>query len=287
MPFATGADGTRIHYRVIDPSSPSLRPPVVLVQGLGLSSHFWFDMPRRLAAHADAPRRVIVLDNRGTGDSDVPRGPYRMASMADDVAAVIAAVGCAKVVVVGISMGGMIAQHVALRHPACVAGLVLLATSPGLPHARLPGPLALALLLSAPFARRPPWVLDRILLSSKYLPRARELLSEWPAAFALNRVTGRGFASQFAAAALHSTGARLATIRCPVVVVTGSDDIVVPPKNSQIIAGLIPGAILEILPDVGHGIPILDESVVERALASLEKLETARPRTAPDEARSS
>ena len=272
MPLVISADGARIHYRVIEPAVASTRPPVVLVQGLGLSSHFWFDIPRRLAAHAEAPRRVVVLDNRGTGDSDVPRGPYRMAAMADDVAAVIAAAGCEKVVVVGISMGGMIAQHVALRHPRKVAGLVLLATSPGLPHGRLPGPLALALLLSAPFARRPPWVLERILLSSKHLPRARELLADWPRAFELNRVTGRGFVSQLAAAALHSTGARLPSLRCPAVVVTGSDDIVVPPENSRIMAGLIPGAILEILPDVGHGIPILDEAVVERALASLEKI---------------
>lgn len=279
MAFVTSADGTRIHYRVFEPSSPSTRPAVVLVQGLGLSSHFWFDMPRRLAAHADAPRRVVVLDNRGTGESDVPRGPYRMAAMADDVAAVMAAARCEKVVVVGISMGGMIAQHVALRHPEHVAGLVLLATSPGLPYARLPGPLALALLLSAPFAWRPPWVLDRILLPSKHLPRARELLSEWPAAFASNRVTGRAFVSQFVAAALHSPGARLASIRCPVVVVTGSDDIVIPPKNSRILADLIPGAILEILPDVGHGIPILDEAVVERALASLEKFSDAGERS--------
>ncbi len=275
MPFTNSADGTRIHYDVIEASSPSALPPVVLVQGLGLSSHFWFDLPSRLAAHAGAPRKVIVLDNRGTGASDAPRGTYRMAAMADDVAAVIDATGSEKVVVVGISMGGMIAQHVALRHPTRVTGLVLLATSPGLPHARLAGPFALMLLMAAPFARDPFWALDRILLPSTHLHRARELLSDWPAAFESNRVAGRAFVAQFIAAALHSTGARLASIRCPVVVVTGSDDIVVPPKNSEILARLIPHAILEILPGVGHGVPILDETVVERALASIDK--SARP----------
>ncbi|MEO6575155.1 MAG: alpha/beta hydrolase [Polyangiaceae bacterium] len=280
MPFTLSTDGTRIHYQVIEPAVASTRPPVVLVQGLGLSSHFWFDLPRRLAAHADAPRRVIVLDNRGTGDSDAPRGTYRMSAMADDVAAVIDAAGSEPAVVVGISMGGMIAQHVALRHPTRVAGLVLLATSPGLPHARLPGPFALALLVLAPFAKDPFYALDRILLPSTHLHRARELLSDWPAAFESNRVGGRAFVAQFMAAALHSSGARLRTIRCPVVVVTGSDDIVVPPKNSEILARLIPHAILEILPGVGHGVPILDEAVVERALASLEK--KPRPPSADD-----
>src|SRR4249920_1609165 len=109
-------------------------PAVVLVQGLGLSSRFWFDQPQRLSKK----RRVITLDNRGTGRSDKPRRPYRLPQMADDVARVIRDANAGPAIVVGISMGGMIAQHVAMRHPRDVKALVLLATTPGLPHATLP-----------------------------------------------------------------------------------------------------------------------------------------------------
>ena len=114
----------RIHW---ESHGESRGPAVVLVQGLGLSSRFWFDQPARLSKH----QRVITLDNRGTGRSDKPRRPYRLPQMADDVARVIREANAGPAIVVGISMGGMIAQHVAMRHPKDVAGLVLIATTPG------------------------------------------------------------------------------------------------------------------------------------------------------------
>ena len=144
MPFAVGPRRARIHYQVMGEGDDN----VVLVQGLGLSSRFWFEQPELLATDPDRPRRVLVLDNRGTGKSDKPRPPYRMAEMADDVIAAMDAAGMRAATIVGISMGGMIAQHVALRHPSRVDGLVLLATTPGLPHGRLPGVRALRTLIS-------------------------------------------------------------------------------------------------------------------------------------------
>jgi 3-oxoadipate enol-lactonase len=290
MPFATAKDGTNIHYDVTDAVQVGERPvgerqvgerqvgerqvrTVVLVQGLGLSGHFWFDLPERLAK--DEPgSRVITLDNRGTGRSDKPRGPYSMARMADDIAAVLDASGTEKATIVGISLGGMITQHVALRHPSRVEGLVLMATTPGFPHARLAGPRTLAALVSLSFARGnvPARALPRLLIPPKHLHRARELMAKWPAAMRQNPVTSAGFFAQLAAAVTHSTGFSLKNIRCPVVVVTGADDILIPRGNSELIARRIPGAVLEVLPDVGHAIPMLDEMVVSRALARLRSL---------------
>jgi 3-oxoadipate enol-lactonase len=274
MPFATGTGGVRIHYEIRGETKAPSSTDVVLVQGLGLSSRFWFDLPERLARGAKA-RRVVVLDNRGVGRSDKPRGPYRMATLADDVAAVLEAAGIEKAVVVGISLGGMIAQHVALRHPERVAGLVLMATTAGLPYARFPTARALVTLLGLPIAGRfrPPAqvgrALARLLLAEKDVPRARELLSEWPAAMRADPMVPRSYFAQLAAVATHSTGSRLRHVTCPTVVVTGDEDVLIPPHNSRLIARLVPGAHLEVVRQCGHAIPASDPHCVERALVRL------------------
>ncbi|HEY3821251.1 MAG TPA: alpha/beta fold hydrolase [Polyangiaceae bacterium] len=274
MAFASGPGGARIYYEVrSEPEGASARA-VVLVQGLGLSSRFWFDLPERLAAGAK-PRRVVVLDNRGVGRSDKPRGPYRMATLADDVAAVLQAAGIEKAVVVGISLGGMIAQHVALRHPDRVAGLVLLATTAGVPHARLPTARALATLLGLPVVGRfrPPAqvgrALARLLLAEKDVPRASELLARWPAAMRAEPMAPASYFAQLAAVMTHSTGSRLRRIACPTVVVTGDEDVLIPQHNSRLLARLVPGAHLDVVRSCGHAIPTSDPECIERALVKL------------------
>jgi pimeloyl-ACP methyl ester carboxylesterase len=264
MPLAIARRGVRIHYE-----NQGHGPAVVLVQGLGLSSRFWFDIPGRLAEHY----RVIALDNRGVGRSDRPHGPYSMGAMAEDVVAVLDHAKVERAVVVGISLGGMIAQHVAIRYPGRVRGLVLIATTPGLPYGTLPSFEVLAALVSLPFARPgSATVFARLLLPDKHLPRARELLSQWPAALSQDPVSPRTFLSQLTAAATHSTGRRLREIGCPTVVVAGAEDVLIPPHNSKVLARRIPHAVLEIIPDVGHAVPLLDEEVVERALDHLERM---------------
>jgi 3-oxoadipate enol-lactonase len=273
MPFAVGPRGARIHYRVVGDGGDN----VVLVQGLGLSSRFWFEQPDLLALDPAHRRRVLVLDNRGTGKSDKPRPPYRMAEMADDVIAAMDAAGMRRAVVVGISMGGMIAQHVALRHPSRVDGLVLLATTPGLPHGRLPGVRALATLLWLPLfgPRGGSKALARILLSKKHVPDARTLMRDWPAALREETVPPLAFLGQFAAILLHSTGFRLSKLHVPVVVVGAAEDVLVPVANAKKLAKLIPGAELELLTDAAHGIPITDRDVVRRALDRLSTRKAA------------
>src|SRR6185436_17147830 len=88
-----------IHYERVGSTGPT----AVLVQGLGLSGTFWFDTPRRAVV---AGFQALVPDNRGTGRSDVPRGPYSMADFADDLAGVLDDADVDKAYVCGISMGG-------------------------------------------------------------------------------------------------------------------------------------------------------------------------------------
>ena len=265
MPFATGARGARIYYETRGTGGPT----AVLIQGLGLSSRFWFDVPDRLATGRD-PWRVLTPDHRGVGRSDRPLGPYGMRTMADDVAGVLDHAGLDRAFVVGISLGGMVAQHVAIRHPSRVAGLVLLATTAGFPHVRLPRLSALAYFLGLPLTGRlnrdpidPAFA--RLLLSRKDVPRAGELLSGWPAALKTEPTSLRVFAAHFAAVLGHATGAALRQVACPTVIVSGDDDALLPAQNSRVLARLIPGAHLEIVPG-GHILPANDPECVRRAL---------------------
>jgi 3-oxoadipate enol-lactonase len=261
VPFAVGPRDHRIHYREFGERGPAL----VLVQGLGLDGRFWFEIPEKLANDAEKPWRVLVPDNRGVGRSDLPRRPWSMADMADDVAAMLDHAGVRRAVVVGISMGGMIAQHVALRHPDRVTGLVLLATTPGLPHGRLPELDTLRVLLGAPL-RKTGHVeaLAKLVLPRHAHSRAPELLAGWIGLLREQAPRTEAFFGQIGAVLGHSTGRRLGNIRVPTRVITGDQDTLVPPVNSRVLSERIPNATLEVLTGVGHGIPLMDREVVRR-----------------------
>src|SRR4051812_29444515 len=98
MPIARSG-GARIHYS--EHGTRGRGPTVLLIQGLGLSSRFWFDVPELLANDPAGPRHVLAIDNRGTGRSDKPRRLWTMATMADDVAAVLDHAGIDAAFVVG------------------------------------------------------------------------------------------------------------------------------------------------------------------------------------------
>lgn len=261
-----GPSGARVRFRSWAHNEGA--PWVVMIQGLGLSGKFWFQQPERLVK---AGYRVVTLDNRGTGESDPVHSPFRLRAYADDVANVMDALIIDRAFVVGISMGGMIAQHVAIRHERRVAGLVLLATTPGLPHGRLTSPRSLQKLTSLPFVRDGGRTAASLLLSPRDLPRAKELLAPFAPAFAEHPIRPRTFFLQLGAIALHSTATRLRSIRVPTVVIAGQDDQLVPPAASKALADAIPNAHFELLPDVGHAIPTAAPDVIERALARLER----------------
>src|SRR2546423_10567085 len=120
--------------------------PLLLIMGLSGSSRMWF----RLLPHLSRRHRAIVFDNRGTGDSDPVGGPLRMADLAADALSVLDAAGVERAHVIGVSMGGMIAQRLALDHRDRLRSLVLGCTTAGGP----PGPPSRRAL--RPAAPRPP-----------------------------------------------------------------------------------------------------------------------------------
>src|ERR1700683_5189886 len=115
MPYVEN-QGTKIHW-----DEQGLGAPILMIMGLGYASPMWHRMRPALSQHF----RTIAFDNRGVGLSDVPPGPYSIAAMASDAAAVLDAVGIAQAHVFGVSMGGMIAQEFALEYPVKTRSLIL------------------------------------------------------------------------------------------------------------------------------------------------------------------
>jgi pimeloyl-ACP methyl ester carboxylesterase len=258
--------GRSIYYDVAgDPA----RPPLLLVMGLALSSQAWYRLPARLA-----PRfRVIRFDNRGTGRSlPAARVPYRMATLADDAAAVLAACGVrgrdqggAGAYVFGISMGGMIAQELTLRHPGLVRALALGCTFACFRRSRRPRlDIAVELML----ASLQPWrglapVLG-ILFSREYRGANAAELRRWM------RLTDRcgvaNVVAQLGAIVRHSTMERLGTIAVPTLVMSGDADRLVPVENAHALAARIAGARLRLFPGAGHVFPLEREDETVQTL---------------------
>jgi 3-oxoadipate enol-lactonase len=224
--------------------------PLLLIRGLGSTCEGFKAQVEGLSPHF----RVISFDNRCVGRSDQPEEPFTIADMADDTAALLDALEVARAHVFGVSLGGMVAQELVLRHPARVRRLVLACT-----HA---GPRTAA--------RSPEWVI-RLFNESRDKPRADavrhsipllfarktiderpELIEETLAVMANNNQPKRSYLLQLGAVMQHDTFDRLAQITHPTLVLTGTEDTLVDPDNSRLISQRIPGARLIEFKETGH-----------------------------------
>ena len=249
---AAGRDGYSIHYEV---SGPPDAPPLLLVMGLGLSSRGWDRLPERLEKRF----RLILLDNRGTGRSDALTGSYRISDFADDAAAVLSAAGVSAggggANVFGVSMGGMIAQELTLRHPGLVRSLALGATFASWLRSTRPGPgVGLRLLGVNLLRKRALHLLASILVSPEFERDHPDEFRRWIRHAGVGK--GATVMRQVGAITRHSTLRRLDRITCPTLIVTGTADRLVPPENSHVLQARIPGARLVELTGVGHVFPL-------------------------------
>ena len=248
--------------------------PLLLIQGLGwakwASQEQWTDYARR--------RRVLAFDNRGTGLSEKPPGPYSMELLADDAASVLDERGIEHADVYGHSMGGYIALTLALRRPELVRSLVLVGTGPGGPD-HLPPPIETlevwraayelsgeeAVRMSLPMTFPPGWPeenpdeFDRWVAARLDPPTPRE---RW-----LDQVR--------AVDGYKEVGVEVEHIDVPALVVHGELDRVVPVANGRLLAARVPSAELVLLPGCGHA-PMLEEPGPFGALvcAFLDRVET-------------
>lgn len=260
MPPARNAT-VSVHYE-----STGAGAPVLLVMGLGMNATGWW---RTVPVLAAAGLRVLTFDNRGVGRSDRPAGPYTTAVMADDAITVLDATEVQRAHVYGISLGGMIAQEIALRHPDRIARLVLGATTPGGDGAIPADGDTLEF-----FQRRGQMPAEEAVWASvpyNYSTRTRAHHGDRIAQDIRQRlrypIEPEPYAAQLAAALGHDAYDRLARIRAPTLVVHGQEDVMVPPSNGRLLASLIPDACLLELRAAAHLYPT-DEPNTDHEIAS-------------------
>src|SRR5512141_1835413 len=227
-------------------------PPLLLIMGMGFSSRAWGSLPQRLAEDY----RVITFDNRGTGRSTGTGFGFRVKDMADDAAAVLDAAGAGRAFVFGISMGGMAALELALRHPERVRALVLGATFASWLKSRKPSVSVVSELLVGGALSRvgAHGLLGRALVSVEHLRADFDAFSKW----IVNgeRVSPKVLLQQMTAVTRHDAMKRLGDLSMPTLVLTGDRDRLIPAENSRRLAGAIPGARLVLLPGAGHCFPL-------------------------------
>lgn len=235
--------------------------PLLLIMGFGMSGQAWVPMLPMMQGF-----KCIYFDNRGTGLSDQPEGPYTAAQMADDASALLTALDIPKARVYGVSMGGMIAQELTLRHPEQVVKLVLGCTTAG----------------GAGFKQAPPEVGEQLMTGVKLMasdpdqaydiimpllyppefiaanPELKDLMLAMAKASPVPPTPPETADRAMAGLADFNAYDRLAQIECPVLIVHGEKDVLIPVENAHTIKSRIPQAELYLIPEAGHGYQAAD-----------------------------
>ena len=242
MPFAQRNDCS-LHYELTGDAS---LPVLVMIRGLARSKSYWGPLVPLLAPHF----RLLRIDNRGVGRSSAPRGPYSTRMLADDIAAVMDAAAIERAHVFGMSLGGMIAQELALAHGGRVDRLVLGCTTPGGPRAPRTSLRVVVSMLAAIAGRHERFF--ALLVSDASIAARPEIRDWWLELLRTEPTPMRGLLGQLAAVRRHDAFDRLGAIRHPTLVLTGDDDELISPENSRLLAGALPNATLAFIAGARH-----------------------------------
>jgi 3-oxoadipate enol-lactonase len=238
--------------------------PLVLIRGLGSNADHWYAQIPAFSSHFS----VVCFDNRGIGRSQKSDEASTISMMADDTVALMDSIGISRAHILGISMGGMIAQQIALRYPSRVHGLVLACTHCGGYHAvrtseeiakifveyiltgsqEAAQKAAPSIFTERTLKERPEVVQRYSEISQRFPPDPATLINQWKA------VQG------------HDTWAELPKIEAPTLVLTGSEDILIPPENATILTERIPNARLQVIEGGGHQFLVEQADAFNRAV---------------------
>jgi pimeloyl-ACP methyl ester carboxylesterase len=238
-------------------------PPLLLIMGLGASLETWVAQREAFAARF----RVILFDNRGAGESESPPPPWSVPDMAADAIGVLDALGVERAHVLGVSMGGMIAQEMAIRSPERIDRLIV-----AMSFSR-PDPLRRAFLLFRRWARLQgadlveegvsnlPWLVSpRILNDPDRLEQFLGVVGTMPL------MAPDAYSHQVEAILEHDTLSRLHQVRAPTLVLAAAEDVLTPIFLSREIAAAIPGARLQVLPRGNHAVQVEEADAFNAAV---------------------
>jgi len=226
----------------------SAAPALLFVHGFPLNHEIWAPQLQALAVK----RRMIAPDLRGHGNTEAPIGPHTMEQMADDLKALIDTRRCGPVMMIGHSMGGYIALVFARRHPHLLAGLGLICTRAGAdtPEGKVNRENLAQRVERAGSVAVVEAMFPKMLAPSTYTeqPALGDSIRRMMLATPVTGIAGalRGMAMRADSSDL------LPTIKAPTLIITGADDQLIPPKESETMAKQIPRAIIHIIPGAGH-----------------------------------
>lgn len=226
--------------------------PLILIMGITAPGAVWELHAQDWENHF----RCLLVDNRGVGSSDKPEGPYTSAMMGDDYAGLMDALGIGSARIVGVSMGSIIAQQIALRHPSKVRSMVLMC-----PWARCDryAKSVFRHMMDCKARLRPEEFMEWVQLLIFTKPfwdndEAHQGLLDGRADAAKGEAPQplHALEAQAAACVGHDTFAQLGDIKCPTLVIGGKDDIFTPRWMAEEVAGGIPGSELHLYDNAGH-----------------------------------
>jgi pimeloyl-ACP methyl ester carboxylesterase len=253
--------------------------PMLLIMGWGGNAATWLPQLPGLAARY----RTIAFDNRGAGRSSAPDEPYSIPQMAADAVALLDALDVPQAHIFGISMGGMIAQELALRHSERVGALVLGCTSPGSSraagYAQLQSDIVTFQRTASQDGPDLEWFSDFLkrLWTDDALARSTRQLQDFVLSLIRHPPPPHGLRNQSVAISEHNAIDRLHEVGQPTLVITGSEDPLIDPGNSEILAERIPESELRIFAGLKHAFhlerPDLVNSVIVDFIERMEREE--------------
>jgi 3-oxoadipate enol-lactonase len=256
-------NGIRLYYKTYGHGEA-----LVLIPGLGAGHTSWFRQLPALKKHY----QVVAYDPRSIGNSDRPKEPYGFKTLADDVVGLMDHLGIGKTHVLGQSLGGQVAQEVAIDYPDRVAKLILVSTLAAGDDTNPPSPALMEVLRHAEgttaidFSRMDTRRTMNALIGMSFNKPLYRKAMQW-----LSRVFVRpqmfdGLSDQIGAISGHSTIDRLHLIKAQTLVITGAEDRIIPPHSSEVLASKIPNAKLVMVDGGSHGFNVEMTSRFNREL---------------------
>ena len=245
--------------------------PLVMIMGLAANVDWW---PPEFLEEIPKVFKSIIFDNRGAGRTDKPDIEYSIKMFADDTVGLMDALHIKKAHVLGISMGGMIAQELVLNYPERVEKLVLCATHCGGAKYILPSAEVMETLMKGSEGMTPEESTDLVISliftedfmknNPDYIQRSREsILKEFIPEFSYQR--------QIGAVMKFNSGRRLKKVNTPTLIVQGKKDVLVQPQNAELLAKLISGSKVALFDNSGHAVLSQEPELVNKAILDFLK----------------